>query len=74
MEGNNSLETKISSNSSGHLVSVQVLPLKETLASVEKQSILNALVVTNGNKQDAAKLLEISKTSFYEKCKFYDIK
>jgi transcriptional regulator with PAS, ATPase and Fis domain len=74
MEGNNSLETKISSNSSGHLVSVQVLPLKETLASVEKQSILNALVVANGNKQEAAKLLEIGKTSFYEKCKFYDIK
>ncbi|WHY78247.1 sigma 54-interacting transcriptional regulator [Neobacillus sp. WH10] len=51
-----------------------ISPLKETLAKVEKEAILNALVVTNGNKLDAAKLLEIGKTSFYEKFKLYDIK
>ena len=51
-----------------------IQPLKEALAEVEKQAIQNALVVTAGNKQEAAKLLEIGKTSFYEKCKFYDIK
>ncbi|WP_342429456.1 sigma 54-interacting transcriptional regulator [Neobacillus sp. FSL H8-0543] len=56
------------------IVPLPVLPLKEALAQVEKQSILNALVVTNGNKQEAAKLLEIGKTSFYEKCKFYDVR
>jgi transcriptional regulator with PAS, ATPase and Fis domain len=67
------LETSTISNNSGQITSVQVLPLKETLALVEKQSIVNALVVTNGNKQEAAKLLEIGKTSFYEKCKFYQI-
>jgi transcriptional regulator with PAS, ATPase and Fis domain len=48
--------------------------LKETLARVEREAILNALDVTNGNKQEAAKLLEIGKTSFYEKCKLYAIK
>ncbi|MFZ7943351.1 sigma-54 interaction domain-containing protein [Neobacillus sp. 19] len=48
--------------------------LKDTLAKVEKEAILQALAVTNGNKQDAAKLLEIGKTSFYEKCKLHDIK
>ncbi|WHY86919.1 sigma 54-interacting transcriptional regulator [Neobacillus novalis] len=52
---------------------LQVQPLKETLAKVEKDSILQALDVTNGNKQEAAKLLEIGKTSFYEKCKLYGI-
>ncbi|MEY2196063.1 sigma-54 interaction domain-containing protein [Neobacillus sp. BF23-41] len=51
-----------------------ILSLKETLAHAEKKAILNALVVTNGNKQEAAKLLEIGKTSFYEKCKLYSIK
>ncbi|MCL6570556.1 MAG: sigma 54-interacting transcriptional regulator [Bacillus sp. (in: Bacteria)] len=51
-----------------------VQPLKETLALSEKQAIQNALVATNENKQEAAKLLEIGKTSFYEKCKLYEIK
>lgn len=45
--------------------------LKETLALAEKEAILHALELTNGNKQEAAKLLEIGKTSFYEKCKLY---
>jgi transcriptional regulator with PAS, ATPase and Fis domain len=50
-----------------------VQSLKETLAQVERQAIQAALSVTNGNKQEAAKLLEIGKTRFYEKCKIYDI-
>ncbi|WP_040205176.1 sigma-54 interaction domain-containing protein [Neobacillus jeddahensis] len=53
---------------------VQVLPLKETLAKVEKEALIQALAVTRGNKRDAAKLLAIGKTSFYEKCKLYDIR
>ncbi|MEH7335010.1 sigma 54-interacting transcriptional regulator [Neobacillus drentensis] len=52
---------------------ISVKPLKETLALVEKQAILHALAVTDGNKLEAAKLLEIGKTSFYEKCKLYGI-
>ncbi|WP_419954483.1 sigma-54 interaction domain-containing protein [Neobacillus niacini] len=58
------------------LVNVAETPvqsLKETLAVVEKQAILHALSVSNGNKQEAAKLLEIGKTKLYEKCKLYDI-
>ncbi|MEH7082041.1 sigma 54-interacting transcriptional regulator [Neobacillus drentensis] len=48
--------------------------LKEILAKAEKEAILNALHITNGNKQEAAKVLKIGKTSFYEKCKLYAIK
>ncbi len=44
------------------------------LAQVEKQAIEHALVVTKGNKLEAAKLLEIGKTSFYDKCNLYDIR
>ncbi|WP_163103481.1 sigma-54 interaction domain-containing protein [Peribacillus alkalitolerans] len=51
----------------------QVQPLKETLAQVEKHAIQHALLRVNGNKQEAAKLLQIGKTRFYEKCKIYDI-
>jgi transcriptional regulator with PAS, ATPase and Fis domain len=72
MDSTQSLETK--NHFSPTLTTLPVQPLKETLAQVEKQAILNALAVTNGNKQEAAKLLEIGKTSFYEKCKLYDIK
>lgn len=53
--------------------SLPIISLKETLALAEKEAILNALEVTNGNKLEAAKLLEIGKTSFYEKCKSYAI-
>ncbi|MBT2734042.1 helix-turn-helix domain-containing protein [Bacillus sp. ISL-7] len=53
---------------------LSVKPLKETIALSEKQAIQNALALTKGNKLEAAKLLEIGRTSFYEKCKLYDIK
>jgi transcriptional regulator with PAS, ATPase and Fis domain len=56
-----------------NVADMPVRSLKETLAQVEKQAIQNALSVTNGNKQEAARLLEIGKTRFYEKCKIYDI-
>ncbi|MCM3766699.1 sigma-54-dependent Fis family transcriptional regulator [Neobacillus niacini] len=53
---------------------VIVKPLKDTVAQAEKQAIQHALLVANGNKQEAAKLLEIGKTSLYDKCKIYEIK
>lgn len=53
--------------------SFPVQPLKETIALVEKQAIQQALAATKDNKMEAAKLLEIGKTSFYEKCKLYGI-
>ena len=61
-------------NAKTDVASLPVQPLKETIALVEKQAIHQALAVTDGNKLEAAKLLGISKTSFYEKCKLYDVK
>ncbi|GGM28727.1 sigma-54-dependent Fis family transcriptional regulator [Paraliobacillus quinghaiensis] len=53
---------------------LQVSPLKKTIAKVEKQEIKNALIFTNGNKIEAAKLLGLGKTNLYDKCKKYEIK
>jgi len=53
--------------------SLPIQPLKELLAHVEKRAIERALDLTNGNKLEAAKLLGIGKTSFYDKCKLYDL-
>lgn len=53
---------------------MMVKPLKDAVAQAEKQAIQHALLVANGNKQEAAKLLEIGKTSLYDKCKLYEIK
>lgn len=51
----------------------EVPSLKDVVAQAEKEAIVKALKSTNGNKQQAAKLLEIGKTSFYDKCKRYGI-
>ncbi|MFK9092202.1 sigma-54 interaction domain-containing protein [Bacillus salipaludis] len=74
LESNSINEIKPMENVPSENNPIQISSLKDTLAQVEKEAILNALVVTNGNKQEAAKLLEISKTSFYEKCKLYSIR
>ncbi|MBS4172005.1 sigma 54-interacting transcriptional regulator [Bacillus sp. FJAT-49736] len=50
-----------------------VAPLKDILSFVEKNAIIQALKKTNGNRLEAAKLLGISKTSLYDKCKSYQI-
>ncbi|HZG81380.1 MAG TPA: sigma 54-interacting transcriptional regulator [Brevibacillus sp.] len=53
--------------------SVEALPsrplksLKETLEQAEREALLLAMRAAEGNKQEAAKLLKISKSSFYEK-------
>lgn len=73
----NEEELLIDGESKGGLVDLPIIPvqpLKETLEKAEKQAIQNALIAANGNKQKAAKLLNIGKTRFYEKCKLYDIK
>ena len=71
------LELQSSSEMVDHVskakIAEKMLPLKDILAQVEKEAILKALTVTSGNKQEAARLLEIGKTRFYEKCKLYDI-
>jgi transcriptional regulator with PAS, ATPase and Fis domain len=71
------LELQSSSEMVDHVskakIAEKMLPLKDILAQVEKEAILKALTVTSGNKQEAARLLGIGKTRFYEKCKLYDI-
>jgi transcriptional regulator with PAS, ATPase and Fis domain len=67
-------DTNTQTNHSAAIIPLTPKPLKEIVATVEKQAILNALAVANGNKLEAAKILEVGKTSFYEKCKLYQIK
>jgi transcriptional regulator with PAS, ATPase and Fis domain len=47
--------------------------LKETLENVEKDTIINSLILSGGNKTEAADLLGISRTSLYEKLTRYKI-
>ncbi|MDQ0246638.1 transcriptional regulator with PAS, ATPase and Fis domain [Bacillus fengqiuensis] len=48
-----------------------IRPLKEVLAEAEKEAIIQALKAAGGNKLEAAKMLGIGKTSFYDKLKLY---
>ncbi len=47
--------------------------LQDILEKAELQAIKQTLKKTNGNKQKAAKLLDIGKSSFYEKVKKYGL-
>lgn len=47
--------------------STTLMPLKETLENAEREALLLAMEQAKGNKLEAAKLLHISKSSFYEK-------
>ncbi|WP_201259590.1 helix-turn-helix domain-containing protein [Tissierella sp. P1] len=47
--------------------------LKSILEEVEKQSIIDSLIIANGNKTLAANTLDISRTSLYEKISKYEI-
>ncbi len=49
----------------------QIRELREIIEEVEKEAILQCLEYTKGNKQSAAKLLNISRTSLYEKMERY---
>jgi transcriptional regulator with PAS, ATPase and Fis domain len=50
-----------------------IIPMRDVLMQAEKQAIQNALRHTSGNKQLAAKLLGMGKTSFYDKCRLYGL-
>ncbi|MGG1658315.1 sigma-54 interaction domain-containing protein [Brevibacillus sp. NRS-1366] len=52
---------------------VPVRSLKEMLEDTEREAILQAMREAGGNKQEAAKLLRISKSSFYEKWEKYQL-
>ncbi|MDF2531347.1 MAG: domain S-box protein [Clostridia bacterium] len=47
--------------------------LEAILNNAERQAILDALMIEKGNKSKAAKLLNVSRTSLYEKMTKYDI-
>ena len=49
------------------------MPLKEVLADVEKQLIMEALNQAHGNRSQAAKLLGIYRRLLYTKMREYGI-
>ena len=51
-----------------------VRPLKELIEDTEKEAILRCLDYTDGNKLKTAKLLNISRSSLYDKLERYGIK
>ena len=50
-----------------------VKSLKETMNKVEKEVLINSLILSKGNKTEAAENLEISRTSLYEKLQKYNL-
>lgn len=48
-------------------------PLNKVIGDTERNIILNVLGTVNGNKRQAAKMLGISRSSFYNKLKRYDL-
>lgn len=47
--------------------------LKETMQELEKEVLVNSLLISKGNKTEAAETLKISRTSLYEKLTKYGI-
>ena len=47
--------------------------LEDTMATTEKQAIIDALIAADGNKTKTAKNLKIGRTSLYEKIQKYNI-
>lgn len=50
-----------------------LLSLKEGLEYAEKEAIVRALAAAGGNKLEAAKILQISKSGFYQKLEKYGL-
>jgi transcriptional regulator with PAS, ATPase and Fis domain len=55
-------------------LSASELSWKESMAEHEKSLLRGALARSAGDKQSAARLLGMSKSSFYQKCEQYDIR
>jgi transcriptional regulator with PAS, ATPase and Fis domain len=51
----------------------EIKPLKDSICDVEKKAIEEAIIYSDGDKKLAMNLLKISKTSFYEKLKKYNL-
>ena len=70
------LKEKIDQNPGTSGLDIQKLisrPLKESIAAFEAEVISHALTECNGKADNAIKMLELSKTTFYEKIKRYGI-
>jgi PAS domain S-box-containing protein len=50
-----------------------IRPLKDIIEDIEKESIIRCLEYTKGNKLKASKLLDISRSSLYDKIQKYGI-
>ncbi|HEX3010502.1 MAG TPA: helix-turn-helix domain-containing protein, partial [Syntrophomonadaceae bacterium] len=53
--------------------SVELPSYRVTLSDIDKELVINALKETKGNKSAAARLLNISRSAFYEKLSKYDL-
>ena len=56
-----------------HAAPVVTKPVARSLRDLEKDGILAALAATNGNKAQAAAILEIDRSTLYKKLKDYGI-
>jgi two-component system response regulator HydG len=52
---------------------VEIQPLREALEDPEKRIIIQALHAFNWNRQEAARALDINRTTLYKKMKKYGI-
>jgi PAS domain S-box-containing protein len=52
---------------------IALKPLEELLWETERIAIIEALKITGGNKSEAAKILKISRSTFYEKLQKYNL-
>jgi transcriptional regulator with PAS, ATPase and Fis domain len=64
---------QIASHTSDPGTGYRLPPGGQTLASVEEAAIRQTLVVTHGNKAQAARLLGIASSTLYEKLRKYEI-
>jgi two-component system response regulator HydG len=51
----------------------QLTPLSEAIGELERQMLSKALDISGGNKEHAASLLQIDRTTLYRKLKTYDL-
>jgi two-component system response regulator HydG len=70
---NQGLEARRAAAASAETPEAVGAPEVKTLADLEKDAILSAIRILNGDKLQAAKMLGIGKTTLYRKLKEYGI-
>lgn len=63
----------LKSNNNENFETSEIIPLKQSVAEFEKDTIKRTLKLYKGDKKKAMKSLGMSKTAFYERLKKYDI-